>query len=455
MNMAGPQNASRLGEALNPGVTKRELWAWAMYDFANSGYTTVVLTTVFSAYFVGVVAAGRDWGTLAFTSALSLSYLVVMLTMPAIGARADAKARRRRLLFISTAGCVAGTAMLALAGPNDIAIGLLALAFSNYCYCVGESLIAAFLPELARPEALGRVSGWGWSFGYFGGMLALGLSLVLAARAEAAGLPAEAFVPWIIVLTAVIFALAALPSFFFLRERSEATQRPKEGMWIRLANAWQDTRDNFPDFRRLLICGAFYQAGIAVVVTLAAVYATEAMGFTMAQTMMLVFTVNIAAAIGAFSFGYFQDRIGHTRALAITLAAWILMVLIAYAAVEVWVFWMAAGLAGLCMGTSQSAGRAMVGALAPQGRLAEFFALWTFAIQLAAVVGPFFYGVVTWVSGGNHRMALLFTGSFFVLGLLVLARIDFARGMRARQQASQPANISAAEMVNSSHFQNS
>ena len=436
MSMAGPQAASRLDEALNPGVSRRELWAWAMYDFANSGYTTVVLTTVFSAYFVGVVAAGRDWGTLAFTSALSLSYLVVMLTMPALGARADARARRRRFLFISTAGCVAGTAMLALAGPNDIAIGLLALALSNYCYCVGESLIAAFLPEIARPEALGRVSGWGWSFGYFGGMLTLGLSLLIATRAEAAGLLAQHYVPWVMLLTAVIFAVAAIPSFLFLQERSEATHRPQEGLWRRLNNAWRDTSANFPDFRRLLICGAFYQAGIAVVVTLAAVYASEAMGFTMAQTMMLVFTVNIAAAVGAFSFGHFQDRIGHKPALAITLAGWILMVLVAYAAVQAWVFWLAATLAGLCMGTSQSAGRAMVGAFAPPRRLAEFFSLWTFAIQLAAVVGPLFYGVVTWVSGGNHRLALLLTGSFFVLGLIVLARVDFARGMRARQQAA-------------------
>src|SRR5690606_27125908 len=433
---AGPQAASRPGGALNPGVTKRELWAWAMYDFANSGYTTVVLTTVFSAYFVGVVAAGHDWGTLAFTSALSFSYLVVMLTMPALGARADARARRRRFLFISTAGCVAGTALLALAGPGDIAIGLLALALSNYCYCVGESLIAAFLPELARPEALGRVSGWGWSFGYLGGMLTLGASLAIATNAEAAGLPAHAYVPWVMLLTAGIFGLAAVPSFLFLKERSAATFKSPEGLWQRLAAAWADSGANFPDFRRLLICGAFYQAGIAVVVTLAAVYASQAMGFTMAQTMMLVFTVNIAAAIGVFSFGHVQDRIGHKPALALTLLGWIIMVLVAYAAVQAWVFWLAASLAGLCMGTSQSAGRAMVGAFAPQGRLAEFFSLWTFAIQLAAVVGPLIYGAVTWVSGGNHRLALLFTGTFFVIGLLVLTRVDFARGMRARELAA-------------------
>lgn len=407
-----------------------------MYDFANSGYTTVVLTTVFSAYFVGVVAAGRDWATLAFTAALSVSYLAVMLTMPALGARADARARKRRFLFISTAGCVAGTAMLALAGPADIAIGLFALALSNFCYCVGESIIAAFLPEIARPEALGRVSGWGWSFGYLGGMLTLGVSLLIAARAEAAGLQAQGYVPWIMLLTAGIFAIAALPSFLLLRERSGPTHRPEEGLLCRLRSAWRDTGDYFPDFRRLLMCGACYQAGIAVVVTLAAVYASQAMGFTMAQTMMLVFTVNIAAAVGAFCFGHVQDRIGHKPALAITLVGWMLMVLVAYVALQPWVFWIAAVLAGLCMGTSQSAGRAMVGAFAPAGRLAEFFSLWTFAIQLAAVVGPLFYGVVTWVSTGNHRLALLLTGSFFVLGFFILMRVSFSRGMQARQDAN-------------------
>ena len=109
------------------------------------------------------------------------------------------------------------------------------------------------------------------------------------------------------------------------------------------------------------MCIACYQAGISVVITLAAVYASEVMGFTTPQIMLLVFTVNIGAAAGAFSFGYVQDRIGHKRALAITLCGWILMVLVAYAAVTAPVFWVAATLAGLCMGTTQSAGRAMTG----------------------------------------------------------------------------------------------
>src|SRR5690606_39608766 len=114
---------------------------------------------------------------------------------------------------------------------------------------------------------------------------------------------------------------------------------------------WRDTGAHYPEFRRLLMCGACYQAGIAVVVTLAAVYAEQVMGFSMPQIMLLVFTVNIGAAAGAFGFGYLQDRIGHKRALGITLAGWILMVLVAYAAVTVPVCLAAAILAGLSMGT--------------------------------------------------------------------------------------------------------
>ncbi len=419
---------------LNPGVTRREVLAWAMYDFANSGYTTVILTAVFSTYFVGVVGGRASWATLAWTAALSLSYLLIMLTMPTLGARADARASKRRLLYTSTIGCVAATLVLTQAGPGDVWLALAAIVVSNYCYCVGESVVAAFLPELARPQALGRVSGWGWSFGYCGGMLTLGLSLVVVTLAEARGATAEEFVPWVIVVTASVFALAALPSFFLLRERA----RPQPGnpaalhMLKRLAYAWRETGLHFPEFRRLLMCIACYQAGISVVITLAAVYASEVMGFTTPQIMLLVFTVNIGAAAGAFSFGYVQDRIGHKPALAITLAGWIVMVLVAYSAVTAPVFWVAAALAGLCMGTTQSAGRAMTGALAPAGRLAEFYSLWTFAVQLAAVIGPLTYGLVTWGTEGNHRLAILVTGLFFVGGLVLLSRVDMKRGL-ARQ----------------------
>jgi UMF1 family MFS transporter len=168
-----------------------------------------------------------------------------------------------------------------------------------------------------------------------------------------------------------------------------------------------------------------------VVIALAAIYAQEVMHFTFVQTMTLVLVVNVTAAIGAFAFGYVQDAIGHKPALALTLLLWLVMVLVAGLAVQVALFWLAANLAGLAMGSSQSAGRAMVGLFAPSDRLAEFYGLWTFATQLAAIIGPIGYGAVVYATDNNHRLAIGLTGLFFALGLVVLAAIDVPRGRQA------------------------
>jgi UMF1 family MFS transporter len=438
-------------DALNPGVRKREVFGWAMYDFANSGYTTVVLTAVFSAYFVGGVAQGASWATFAWTLTLAASSLVVMLTMPALGAYADLRAAKKRLLVLSTLGCVLATAALAGAGPGDIAWAVTFVILSNICFSYGESLIAAFLPELARPESLGRVSGWGWSFGYFGGMLALGLSLGYVLWAQAKGLPASHFVPVTMVLTAVIFGLASLLTFALLKERAQpqAAQGPQgaaasglAASLAQLARTWHEAR-RFRDFSSLLACAVAYQAGISVVVALAAIYAEQALGFKQIDTMILIFLVNIAAALGAFAWGYVQDRIGHVRAIALTLVGWIVMTMLAGAATTPMLFWVAAVVAGLCMGSSQSAGRALAGALAPERQRGEFFGLWTFAIRLSSIIGPVTYGLVTLLTDGNHRLAIFGTGLFFVIGLVLLRAVDVQRGIAAAQAADAQAGAGA------------
>jgi UMF1 family MFS transporter len=424
-------------DALNDGVRKREVFGWAMYDFANSGYTTVVLTAVFNAYFVSAVAGKADWATFAWTAALALSRAIVMLTMPTLGAYADLRAAKKRLLGITTIACVLATAALAFVGPGDVALAIVLIVLSNLFFAYGECLTAAFLPELARPQALGRVSGWGWSFGYFGGMLSLGLGLAYYLSASARGVPATEVVPVTMIITAAIYGTAAVTTFALLRERAlpQAGALQEAGFaasMARLRQTWRQAR-SYRDFSWLLGCGLAYQAGIAVVIALAAVYAEQALGFTQLQTMLLVFLVNIASALGAFGFGYVQDRIGHKRALGATLLGWVVMVLLAYVATSPAVFWAAAVVAGLCMGSSQSAGRAMVGLLAPAGRVTEFFGLWTFATSLASIAGPLTYGAVTWVTGGNHRLAILSTGIFFVVGWLLVRPIDVQRGQRAAQ----------------------
>ena len=324
------------------------------------------------------------------------------------------------------------TAALAVFGADQLWWAATAVVLSNVFFSYGESLIAAFLPELARRDALGRVSGWGWAFGYLGGMLALGLCLGYVLSAQARGDVADHFVPVTMLITAGLYLLAALPTFLLLHERADpcaARRVARMGSGLsQLWTSWQRARA-YPDFLRLLACGTSYQAGIAVVIALAAVYAEQALGFSQAQTMTLVFLVNIASAVGAFLFGYYEDRICHQPALAITLVGWMVMTLLAFLATSAWLFWIAAVIAGLCMGSSQSCGRALAGALAPSDRLAEFFGLWTFATRLAAIIGPLTYGAVTVLTAGNHRLAILATGVFFVLGYWLLRRVDMTRGL--------------------------
>ena len=418
---------------LQAGVRPREVWAWAMYDFANSGYTTVVITAVFNAYFVGVVAAGKDWGTFALALTLSISYAFVMLSAPIVGAYADAHAAKKKLLGITTAGCVIGTALLSLVGPGDIALACVLLVLSNFFFGSGENIAAAFLPELAKGEAMGKVSAWGWSLGYIGGLLTLAVCLAYVIWARGQGQTEAQYVPVTMLITAGVFVAASAFTFLVLKERARPQPTEKGAALRALARVGQTlgAARRYEDLLRFLGCIVLYQSGVQTVITLAAVYAQQAMGFTTQDTIVLILLVNITASLGAFLFGQWQDRLGHRRTLTLTLLGWCAMIVIAYLTTGRAGFWVAANIAGLCLGASQSAGRALVGYLAPADRHAEFFGLWGLAVKLASILGPLSYGAVTWLTGNDHRMAILITGVFFVLGLFVLASVDPERGRRA------------------------
>ena len=420
---------------LAEGVSRREVWSWAMFDFANSGYTTVVITAIFNAYFVAVIARNQDWGTFAWTASLSVSYLLIILTAPALGAYADAYAIKKRLLFLTTAGCVLFTALLYFAGPGDLWLAIILLILTNFFFGSGENLIAAFLPELARSKALGKISGWGWSLGYVGGLFSLGCSLAYVTWAEEHGQEAGQFVPVTMLITAAIFAIACIPTFLYLKERASpqphlAGHHVIKESFARLGDTLKHI-SHYQDLVRFLVCLVFYQAGIQAVIALAAIYAQQAMGFNTSDTILLVLVVNITAALGAFVFGNVQDKLGHIPTIALTLIGWVIMILLAYLAEGPAMFWLAANIAGLCLGASQSAGRALVGLFSPSSRRAEFFGLWGLAVKVSSILGPITYGLVSWISGGDHRLAMLITGSYFLLGLVILMQVNVQRGEEA------------------------
>lgn len=432
-------HADRRSAILTPGTRPIEVWAWAMYDFANSSYTTVVITAVFNAYFVNVIAGGTDWGTLAWTTSLAVSYAAIMFTAPLLGAFADVYGAKKRVLAATTAGCVMFTASLGFVGPGDLAYGIALIILSNFCFGSGENVIAAFLPELATEQGMGKISGWGWSLGYLGGLLSLVICLTYLHFAEQSGVPANSAVPATMWITAAIFALASLPTFFLLRERAAPTGSIAglyAATWGRLLPTLRSAR-RYRDLWRFLTCIVFYQAGIQAVVSLAAIYAQVAMGFDTEQTLLLLLVTNVTAALGAFAFGQIQDRLGHVRTLTITLVGWCIVVIIAWLAKGPGLFWVAANLVGLCLGSSQSAARALVGYLSPIRHSAEFFGLWGLAVKLSSILGPMSYGLLTWVSRGDHRLAMLMTGSFFLAGLFLIQGVDANRGREAALGTNQ------------------
>lgn len=416
-----------------PPVRRRELWAWAGFDFANSGYTTVVITAIFSAYFVATVAGGADWATFAWTAALSVSYVLVMAMAPLLGLYADAHARKKALLMLTTAVCGLGTAALWMVGPGDVALALLLIVITNTAFGSGENLIAAFLPELADEDGMGRLSGYGWALGYFGAVLLLGACLWWVQGAEGRGSDTVTAVRDTMLLTGATVILAALPTFLLLRERIVAAPRAFAALWAESLQRWRGVlggASDLPQLGRFLACIVAYQAGVGTVIAVAAIYAQQALGFTTAESITLILAVNITAAVGAMAFGQLQDRIGHRNALAISLVGWLIAIGLLALTDARWVVWLAANIAGVCMGASQSAGRALVGYLCPPSREAEVFGLWGLAVKASMVLGPLAYGAISWLAGGRHTLAMLATSAFFIVGLALLFRVDVAQGRR-------------------------
>lgn len=422
-------NRSKANSPLNLGVRLGEALAWSSYDFANSGYTTVVLTTVYNAFFVSVVAGGEVWATFAWTLSVTLSNILSIIVVPLIGAVADSKANKRFWLSVTTWVCVLSTALLFYTGQGTVLLAGFLIIVSNAAFNAGVALNSAFLPELAKPDSLGKVSGWGWSFGYLGGIVSLALCLVVVFISKDKGYGADTYVPYCMVLTAVLFLVLAQPMLLFVKERATPNG---ETIIKTLDQILTRSKENFrllcnkKDFLKFCLCGVLYQAGIAVVITLSAVYAELEMHFSTTETITLILLVNFTAAMGAFAFGYIQDWLGHKKTLALTIVLWILMAWLAAFSTDKVSFWIAANIAGIAMGSSQSAGRAIVAVFAPEGATARYYSLWNVAVWMANVIGPISYGIITWITQGDQRTAILVISLYFIFGLWVLWKVKMS-----------------------------
>ena len=415
-----------------PPPSRREIFSWAMFDFANSSYTTVIVTVAFSVYFTRLVAP-PDKGDLLWGAAIAVGNLIVLLLSPIVGAVADDSGRKKVFLFFTYAMCVAGTAMLYFATPGRVGLALAMFVLSFVGFSFGENLAGAFLPEISTPDNIGKISGLGWGIGYFGG---LG-SLVLV-RPLLAGGNVEANLPslrlaWL--ATAVFFLVAALPTFLFLKERAplgtgRALQYVRDG-FARIAETARSVR-HFQEIVRFLAVYLLFYAGLTSVVAFAAIYAEKTLGFTNDELTLLFIFLQLSAAGGAFLFGWVQDRIGGVRTIQIALVLWILVCAGAYLSETKGFFWGVGLFAGLGIGSLQSASRALVGLFTPPEKSAEFFGFWGLAGKAGYMIGPLIFGLIS-SAAGSQRIAMLSTAAFFVLGLIGMSFVDERRGLAAAQ----------------------
>ncbi|WP_027967676.1 MFS transporter [Halomonas halocynthiae] len=436
--------ASQSPRSLAP---RREIFGWAMFDFANQAYTLLIITVVFGELFTTVIVGDRgdDYrlANLLWSLALALSFLLVVVTAPLCGAIMDYQASRKRFLFMSYLATVITTALLYFVTPGMVWLGMVLIIASNYAYSMGESFIASFLPDLGPPESLGKISGFGWSLGYVGGLCAAGFTLMVLGETSAENFER---LRWIGPFAAGFFLITAIPTFMWLRERG--TSQPHTQPYYRIAlNRVTTTLHELRHFRDLaifLVSLLFSMAGVYIIIAFAFIYGAQVIGWDSTTRNIMFIIVQITAAAGALGFGVLQDRIGTRATYLMTLVMWIAAILAIWATPELtaWLnahfllnwepqqlFLVVGCLAGLSLGSSQSASRALVGLFSPQHKAAEFFGFWGVANKLAGVIGIIGLGLLQSVVG--LQASILFCAALFFIAIIICLWVNQSRGQQA------------------------
>jgi len=397
----------------------KNIFGWLMYDFANSSFTTIIVTVVYSLYFKEVVVNQEELGTALWGRAVSISMLLVAISAPIFGAVADYSRAKKRFLFYTTYLTVIFTALLYFVKAGNIFTGMLFFIIANFGFNSGMVFYNSLLPEIAGRNDLGKVSGWGWALGYVGGLLSLFLVLPLVNN----NLVNLAF-----PAVALFFGLFALFTFFLLKEIKKPSKRTNY-----FKTALQriiTTAKNIRKFKELLkfICSyLFYNDGIVVVISFAAIYGATRFGMTLKQLIPYFIIVNLTSMVGAFVFGYILDKIGAKKTITITLIIWVVVVFWAFWCRTITEFYCVGLLAGLAIGSSQSSSRTMLALLTPEEKMAEFFGFYAFTGKVASIFGPFIYGEVARITG-SQRWAILSVLVFFLAGIIILQTVNENKG---------------------------
>jgi MFS transporter, UMF1 family len=413
------------------GADRRARLAWASYDWANSAFSVVVITFVFATYFSQAIAPDPVTGTSQWALALTLSGLGVILAAPVVGAITDVNGRRKPWLLAFTATTVVLCWALWFATPTTgmVLYALVVVALANVAFELCNVLYNAMLPELTTPDRVGRLSGWAWSLGYFGGIVCLLFALFAFVQTEtplfgldpATAEPARAAGP----LVAVWFGVFSIPLFLFTPDRPSAglplAVAARKGL-AQLAGTFRRI-GAYRNILRFLIARAIYTDGLNTLFTFGGIYAAGTFGMALSEVMLFGVVLNLAAGIGAFLFGWVDDWIGPRRTILLALVGLFAFGLMALLVERVALFWIAGTMLGSLVGPVQAASRSLMARLAPAELRTEMFGFYAFTGKIVSFAGPAVLGTLTWLSG-SQRIGMSTVLAFWIVGGTLLLKVD-------------------------------
>jgi UMF1 family MFS transporter len=425
--------------------TRRERWAWYLYDFGNSAYAAVVLLAVYSAYFQGGVVGGEE-GSRLWGIAVGIAMLVVAVTAPVLGTIADFSGSKKRFLFFYTMLCVIFCGLLFFVQEGDWFIGMLFFIVAEIGYRSSQVFYNALLPEIASQDEMPKVSGNGWAVGSVGGIICL--LIVLIPIVLTSGRPSNALVVRLsLVFTAVYFAIFAAFIFLWIKERAEPQQLPEGESYLslafkRLGRTFRTVR-SFREFLKFMVAFLIYNDGILMVLDFGAILGAVLFGMEQQELIIFMIVVQVTSVVGAYLFGLIANDFGGKRSLVVSLLLMIVPVIWLYFTDSKLAFYFIGGFAGFALTGVQSVSRTLVGMFAPPGKSAEFYGFFAVTGRTSSFIGPTLFGFLaawatkqfelqgqaaTLAEQSGHRVALFSIVAFLVVGLVLLLLVNEKKG---------------------------
>ena len=402
---------------------KGRIISWAFFDFANTAFSVIIVTVIYSKYFTNNVAGGRKW---LWGLAVSISMILAAMLSPPMGAIADVSRNRKRFLLLFTLVSVICTALMFFVQRGDILLGMILFIIANVGFEAGLVFYDAFLPNLTSKKNYGRVSGYGFAMGYVGALVVLLIVMFLLPDQNAASY--YFYIRLSFVIAALFFLFFSIPIFVFVSEPKLDNPLKKglikEGMRKSFSTLKAlFIKNEYPSVKRFLLAFFLYNDAIITIIAFASIFATNILKMNDAEIIYFFVIVQSTAVAGSFIFGIVSDHIGPKKTITITLIIWLAVVIGAYFVNLISEFYVIGLLAGLSIGSSQSCSRSLMALLTPKEREAEFFGFYDGLFgKSSAVIGPLFYGIISDIS--NERVAALAIGLFFIIGLIILQKVE-------------------------------